>query len=148
MLPRSCHADAPGRPRYRHLRPKILRVPPFLEIAGERLTAAAFIGATENVMRRYQLEVLVVDEMAEDPAPNSWALDCTVGETPGLLRAAIDRSQSWSQVIAYVIGRRDEMRAELDDREREIARRRAEDEPTHIESAAALKAIVQRIADS
>jgi len=70
-------------PRTRHLQPKILRVPPQLEKVALELTNAAFIGATENVIRKYQLEVLVVDELGT--SPKTWYLDCLVGETPGLL---------------------------------------------------------------
>lgn len=67
----------------RHLRPKILRVPPQLEKTAIELTSAAFIGATENVIRQYQLEVLVMNELSG--APKSWYLDCVEGETPNLL---------------------------------------------------------------
>ena len=69
--------------RNRNLRPNLLRVPPQLEKAAIELTSAVFIGATENVIRNYQLEVLVVNELAD--APKSWYLDCLVGETPDLL---------------------------------------------------------------
>jgi phage major head subunit gpT-like protein len=69
--------------RNRNLRPKILRVAPALEKTALELTSAAFIGATENVIRKYQLEVLVVNELADEP--QSWYLDCVVGETPDLL---------------------------------------------------------------
>jgi hypothetical protein len=70
-----------------------------------------------------------------------------IRETPRLLETAIDHSRSWGEVIAYVVKRRDDMRAELDDRDREIARRRA-DEPTGREAASSIKAILTRIGDS
>lgn len=67
----------------RHLRPKILRVSPQYEKTAIELTSAAYIGATENVIRRYQLDVLVINEQSDEP--KSWYLDCLDGETPGLL---------------------------------------------------------------
>lgn len=67
----------------RNLRPNLLRVPPQLEKTAIELTSAAFIGATENVVRAYQLDVLVVNELADQP--KAWYLDCFVGETPELL---------------------------------------------------------------
>lgn len=69
--------------KFRYLRPKILRVPPQLEKRAIELTSAAFIGATENVIRNYQIEVLVVNELASEP--KSWHLDCVEGETDNLL---------------------------------------------------------------
>lgn len=71
------------KPRTRHLRPNILRVPPQAEKVAIELTSADFIGATQNVIKQYQLEVLVVDELAS--TPKHWWLDCLAGETPGLL---------------------------------------------------------------
>lgn len=67
----------------RNLRPAILRVPPQLEKTGIELTSAAFIGATENVIRNYQLDTLVVNELSVEP--KNWYLDCIEGETPDLL---------------------------------------------------------------
>ncbi|WP_437606261.1 Mu-like prophage major head subunit gpT family protein [Sorangium sp. So ce834] len=67
----------------RNLRPAVLRIPPQLEKTGIELTSAAFIGATENVIRNYQLDTLVVNELGN--APTHWYLDCLEGETPELL---------------------------------------------------------------
>jgi hypothetical protein len=84
----------------------------------------------------------------EDDEPSQRAmLIRAIRETPRLLEVAISRSSSWGQVIAYVVKRRDDMRAELDERDRETARRR-QDEPTGRESASSLKAILTRIGDS
>lgn len=65
----------------RNLVPKTLRVGPKLEKRAREITSAGFIGATENVIRQYQLELLIVNEITG----YEWDLDCTVGETPGLL---------------------------------------------------------------
>jgi hypothetical protein len=65
-------------------------------------------------------------------------------ETPTLLKIAISRSRSWGEVVAYVISRRDEMRNDLDIRERN----EVNDGPDHRESTMALGAIIRRISDS
>lgn len=70
-----------------------------------------------------------------------------IRETPELMHRAIARSRSWFEVIAYVNARRDERRVEVDRDDWEIARHRAADVGP-VESSMALKAIVQRIADS
>jgi len=84
----------------------------------------------------------------DDDEPSQRAMMVrAMRETPRLLTKAISHSRSWGEVVAYVLSRRDEMRADLDDREREMARRRA-DEPDGQQAAASLKAIMERIGDS
>ena len=84
----------------------------------------------------------------DDDEPSQRAmLIRAIRETPQLLTVAIGRSRTWGEVVAYVIKRRDDMRAELDDRDREMARRRA-DEPDGREAAMTLKSILNRIGDS
>jgi hypothetical protein len=84
----------------------------------------------------------------DDDEPSQRAmLIRAIRETPKLLSVAISRSSSWGQVIEYVLKRRDDMRAELDDRDRDLARRKA-DEPDQREASMALKAILNRIGDS
>ena len=70
-----------------------------------------------------------------------------IRETPQLLPIAIDRSQSWGEVVAYVIKRRDDMRQELDDREREMARNRSKEIGPR-EATTSIKEIMTRISDS
>lgn len=69
-------------PKSRRLKPKFLRVPPGLTKRAIELTSADFIGATENVVKRFQLEVIEVPELAVEP--KSWYIDCEQGETPDL----------------------------------------------------------------
>jgi hypothetical protein len=84
----------------------------------------------------------------EDDEPSQRAqLIRAIRETPGILARAIAHSKTWYEVIAYVNARRDEVRRELDFEEAAIARRRV-DEDRPVESAAALKAILNRISDS
>lgn len=84
----------------------------------------------------------------DDDEPSQRAmLIRAMRETPKLLDVAISRSRSWGAVIAYVIARRDEMRSDLDERDRAMTRRRA-DEPDGRQSTSALKAILNRIGDS
>ena len=84
----------------------------------------------------------------EDDEPSQRAqLIRAIRETPALLVMAIAKCKSWYEVIAYVNGRRDERRVELDAEDWQTARRRAA-EGGPVESTMALKAIVQRIADS
>lgn len=84
-----------------------------------------------------------------DASPTQRAmLIRAIRETPVLLRAAVARSRSWSEVIDYLIGRRDEMRREVEEVEdREVLRARAA-QPSHPEATMALGQIVQRIAES
>lgn len=70
-------------PKMRRLKPKYLRVPPQLRNVAITLTSADFIGATQNTIKSYQLEVIEVPELAGEP--KSWHLDCVQGETPDLL---------------------------------------------------------------
>jgi hypothetical protein len=84
----------------------------------------------------------------DDDEPSQRAmLIRAIRETPQLLATAISRSHSWGQVIEYVIKRRDDIRAELDERERDKARQRAEEAGPR-EAVASLKAILNRIGDS
>lgn len=84
----------------------------------------------------------------DDDEPSQRAqLIRAIRETPKLLHQAIARSRTWFEVIAYVNARRDERRLEVDRDDWETARHRASDVGP-VESAMALKAIVQRIADS
>jgi hypothetical protein len=84
----------------------------------------------------------------EDDEPSQRAmLIRSIRETPKLTTAAIAHSHSWGEVVAYIIRRRDDMREELDDRDREITRRRAE-EIRPREAVSSIKAILNRIADS
>ena len=55
----------------------------------------------------------------DDDAPSQRAmLIRAIRETPSMLAVAISRSQTWGEVIAYLIRRRDDWRAEMDARER------------------------------
>jgi hypothetical protein len=84
----------------------------------------------------------------DDDEPSQRAmLIRAIRETPALLSTAVSRSRTWGEVIEYVIKRRDDMRAELDERDRRIARERAA-EPKPREAVMSIKAIVQRIMDS
>jgi hypothetical protein len=86
----------------------------------------------------------------DDESPSQRAmLIRAIRDTPELLRAAIDRpsSRSWSDVITYILARRDEWRAEIELADRDATRRKAE-WPDEREAAKALKAIMNRIADS
>lgn len=84
----------------------------------------------------------------EDDEPSQRAqLIRAIRETPLLLRQAIGRCSSWFDVIAYVNGRRDERRLEVDRDEAQLARKRM-DEDAPVESAMALKSILRRIGDS
>jgi phage major head subunit gpT-like protein len=67
----------------RNLKPSLLVVPPQLEKTALELTSAGFIGATENVMRNYRIDVIVVNEFANEPT--DWYLAAEEGETSGLL---------------------------------------------------------------
>ncbi len=81
----------------------------------------------------------------EDDEPSQRAmLIRAIRETPTLLMAAIGRSHSWGEVVAYVIRRRDEWRDELAFRD---ATRKPVD-PTPSQATSSLKAILTRIGDS
>lgn len=84
----------------------------------------------------------------EDPEPSQRAiLWRAVSETPKLLAEAIDRARSWREVLDYVLARRDEWRAELDQRERELARLK-EREANPREAVLSLRQIMDRIVES
>lgn len=81
----------------------------------------------------------------EDDEPSQRAiLIRAIRETPTLLMRAIANSRTWGDVIAYVIRRRDDMRAELDARERLVDF----DETTPRQAVMSLGAIIERLADS
>ena len=81
----------------------------------------------------------------EDDEPSQRAiLIRAIRETPTMLMQAIANSRSWGDVIGYVIRRRDDLRAELDARERLIDF----DAPTHRQAVMSLGAILERLDDS
>jgi hypothetical protein len=82
----------------------------------------------------------------EDDEPSQRAmLIRAIRETPSLLSAAVSRSKSWGEVIAYVIRRRDEWRDELNAKERDREHRA---EPERRSEVLSIKAILNRIWDS
>lgn len=87
------------------------------------------------------------DSWENDEPSQRAMLIRSIRETPKLTAVAISRSRSWGEVVAYIIKRRDDMREELDARERESARRRA-GEPRPHEAVMSIKEIMQRIGDS
>ena len=95
----------------------------------------------------YPPEGTAFDSWDEDIPSQRAMLIRAIRETPRLLSAAIGRSQSWGEVVAFVIKRRDDMREELDERDRAIARSRA-DEQGPQEATDTIKAILNRIGDS
>jgi hypothetical protein len=85
----------------------------------------------------------------DDDRPSQRAIIIrAIRETPGVLRQAIDRSKNWSEVIAYVLRRRDEFRAQMNDREADELRDRDAYAPTPRQASAAIAEILGRIADS
>lgn len=94
----------------RNLAPAILRHGPLLKKAALEITSASFIGATDNVMTKYAIEPLVVNELPG----YDWYLDCTVGETPDLLpfvrfnRRAYEMT-SYNGMTTAELGRRNEL---------------------------------------
>lgn len=68
--------------RNRNIHVTDLVVPPTLEKEALEITAAGFIEATENVLRQYRVEVLVINDLAD--APKDWMLVAREGETPDL----------------------------------------------------------------
>lgn len=87
------------------------------------------------------------DSWSDDEPSQRAMLVRAIRETPKLLEAAIDRSGSWGEAIAFLLARRDEWRDELDVVDREIAHRR-HGESTRVTSAMSLKAIITRIGQS
>jgi hypothetical protein len=84
----------------------------------------------------------------DDDSPSQRAiLIRAIRETPDLTHSAIERSSSWSAVIAYILARRDEWSADLDAKDREIARQR-DREANPREAVLSLRAIIDRIAES
>ena len=67
--------------RNRNLKVTRLVCGPKTETKALELTSAGFIGATENVMTRYRIEPLVINEITS----TGFGLVCQRGETPGLL---------------------------------------------------------------
>ena len=95
----------------------------------------------------YPPEGTALDSWTDDLPSQRAMLIRAIRESPQLMTAAISRSNSWGEVVAFVIRRRDDMREELDDRDREIARRQYE-KRDHREAPMSLKAILTRIGDS
>ena len=79
---------------------------------------------------------------ADEPSQRALVYRAIV-DTPAALRVAISRSSSWSQVLGRLLDERDDAAQDAAWQER-----RERDEPTHIESAQALKAIIERMANS
>jgi hypothetical protein len=79
----------------------------------------------------------------DDDEPSQRAiLIRAIRETPDLLATAIERSRTWGNIVAILLRARDDWREEV---------RRAEplrDGPDEREAVVALKAIIERIADS
>lgn len=68
--------------RNRNVKPALLVVPPQLEVQALELTSAGFLSATDNVLRNFKVDVIVVNDFAD---ANDWYLAATNGETPGML---------------------------------------------------------------
>jgi hypothetical protein len=80
----------------------------------------------------------------EDDEPSQRAmLIRAIRETPNLLSRAIEKSRNWSNVLAIILRERDEWRAEL----QRVSPIR-DPEPDAREATVALKAIIERIANS
>lgn len=88
------------------------------------------------------------DSWGDDEPSQRAVLVRAIRETPILLNAAIDRSRSWGEVYAYVIGHLNEDRGLIEAADRETARRRLEIEPDQREATMTLKSIMNRIGDS
>ncbi len=85
----------------------------------------------------------------DDDEPSQRAmLIRAIRNTPTLLHEAIEHSRAWGEVVAYIIRRRDEWSEMASTRQRDAERRKADLEADPKEATMALKAIVQRIADS
>lgn len=85
----------------------------------------------------------------DDNEPSQRAiLIRAIRETPALLEQAIAKCKSWHDVIAYIMARHIEWREALNEREREAARRRAEDEPTPRQALTAVGGVFERVAES
>jgi phage major head subunit gpT-like protein len=65
----------------RNVKPGLIVTGPALEKEALEITSAGFIGATENILRNYRIEPLVINEITD----KSWFLAAAEGETPGLL---------------------------------------------------------------
>lgn len=66
----------------RNVKPVVLVVSPKNEKLALELTSAGFIGATENVLRQFRIEPIVINELGQS---DEWGLAAIDGETPGLL---------------------------------------------------------------
>ena len=81
----------------------------------------------------------------EDDEPSQRAmLIRAIRETPSLLSEAIARSRTWGDVIAYILRRRDDWRAEIAEHARIID----EDRPTHRQAVMSIAQILTRIEES
>lgn len=65
----------------RNLKPDLLIVGPTLEKTAREVLFAGYINATDNILKDYQIDLLVINEITD----NSWYLQASNGETPGLL---------------------------------------------------------------
>jgi hypothetical protein len=84
----------------------------------------------------------------EDDEPSQRAiLIRAIRETPALLRRCIDRSRSWSEVVAKVIAEIDELRDEAWRQTRQAERDRYDD-PDPREATVAIKHLLERIGNS
>jgi hypothetical protein len=95
----------------------------------------------------YPPDGTALDSWDDDEPSQRAMLIRAIRETPKLLTQAIGRSKTWFEVIAYVNGRRDERRLELDQEDWQLARKKAAELGPR-ESAMSLKAILTRIGDS
>jgi len=88
----------------------------------------------------------------EDDSPSQRAmLYRAICETPELLHEAIRRSKahpSWSTVLGFLLGGRDEMRQRLDEEDRDRERREEGDRVDHRQSVMVLSEVLKRIGDS
>lgn len=81
----------------------------------------------------------------EDADPSQRAiLIRAIRETPTMMMQGIANARKWGDVVDYIIRRRDDMRAELDARERLIDF----DAPTHRQAVMSLGQILERLEDS
>ena len=83
----------------------------------------------------------------EDEEPSQRAmLVRAIRETPELLMHSIETSKSWGEVLTKILRARDEWRADLNQRQRELGYER--DEPDAHEATVLLKHILERIGAS
>jgi hypothetical protein len=92
---------------------------------------------------------LATDSWEDDEPSQRAILIRAIRETPKLLdRSMRPDCRSWGDVIAYLLRGRDDLRARLEDEDRDARRDRLDEQPTHAEAAMVLGAIMRRIRDS